>query len=242
MMPEVIGELKELRAAPTVADLCARFEEVHLPRKRRLTAQGYRYEIAADVHPAPGKLKVAAVTYADIDKLHRDISRRAPYQANRVLALLPKMFTLSIRWGMRTDNPSKGVERNAEEKRKRYMTGDELRRLTAALDRYDNQQAANVIRLLLLTGARKGEVLAARWDQFDLGAGIWTKSGSTVKQRTTHIASLCSPARDLLLALHKDRRRDSDYVFPSDRADDGHQHDITGAWTPVCRDHRATRP
>jgi integrase len=56
----------------------------------------------------------------------------------------------------------KGVEHNYEEKRKRYLSGDELARLTTALAAYSNQQSANVIRLLLLTGCRRFEAMSAR--------------------------------------------------------------------------------
>src|SRR5215469_15574166 len=78
-----LGELQEKRSAPTVTDLFARFEEEHLPRKRARTQRGYRNTIGANVLPVLGTLKVAAVSYADMDKLHRDISKRAPVQANR---------------------------------------------------------------------------------------------------------------------------------------------------------------
>src|ERR1700730_6103526 len=94
-----------------------------------------------------------------------------PYAANRVAALLSKMFALSIRWDMRADNPARGIERNHEERRHRSLTGDDLRRLTEVLAGCPSQQAANAVRLLLLTGARRGEVLGATWDQFDLEAG-----------------------------------------------------------------------
>src|SRR5262249_15453316 len=151
-----LGQLQETRSAPTVADLFARFEQEHLPRKRVRTQRHYRNTILANVLPALGKHKVASVTYADMDKLHRDLSKRAPVQANRTLMYASKMFALAIKWGMRGDNPCRRVERNHEEKRKRYLVGDELQRLTAALERHSNQQNANAIRLLLLTGSRKG--------------------------------------------------------------------------------------
>jgi integrase len=54
-----------------------------------------------------------------------------------------------------------------------------------------------VVRLLLLTGARKGEVLAMEWGALDLGAGIWTKLGSTTKQKSDHVVPLSAPARQL---------------------------------------------
>jgi integrase len=93
------------------------------------------------------------------------------------------MFSLAVRWGWRADNPCKGVERNPEHKRTRYLSGPELARLSAALAELPDQQAANAIRLLLLTGARRGELLAAKWADIDLEAGVWTKPGATTKQK-----------------------------------------------------------
>ena len=74
-----LGDIQAGREAPTVADLCDRFVADYLPRKRPSTAYSYRQQIEVDIRPALGKLKVAAVTFADVDGLHRAISRgRAP--------------------------------------------------------------------------------------------------------------------------------------------------------------------
>ena len=112
---------------------------------------------------------------------------RAPYLANRLLALLSKMFALSVLWNMRGNSPVRGVQRNQEIKRKRYLSGDELARLTTALAEHHNREVADALRLILLTGARKSEVLSATWSQFDFGTGTWTKPGATTKQKTDHI-------------------------------------------------------
>jgi integrase len=226
-----VGEHQDGRAAPTVADLCARFEEEYLPRKRAWTRKSYKQQIAADILPVIRRMKVAAVTYDDVDRLHRDIGKRAPTHANRVLALLSKMMSLAIKWKWRTDNPCKGIERNQETKRKRYLSGDELARLTAALAEHRDQQAANIVRLLLLTGARRGEAVAASWDQFDLENGIWTKPGATTKQKTDHIVPLSAPARRLLAELHKARDH-SGYLFPGRL---GHRREIKDSWTAICK-------
>jgi integrase len=194
-----IGEIEKGRAAPTVADLCARFEAEYLPRKRASTARSYRQQISVDIVPAIGRAKVVAITHADVDALHRKITARgSPGHANRAVALLSRLFTLAMRWGWRPDNPCKGIERNQEHKRQRYLTGAELARLTTALAKLKDAGAANAIRLLLLTGARRGETLAARWSDFDLAAGVWTKPGATTKQKTTHRIPLSAAACQLL--------------------------------------------
>jgi len=226
-----LGELEGERSSPTVADLCTRFEAEYLPRRRPSTQRTYRNQLNAEIRPRLGRLKVAKVTFADIDALHRDLSARAPYQANRIAALASRVFAMAVKWGMRGDNPCRGIERNQEQKRRRYLSGDELARLTKALAAHPDRQSANIVRLLLLTGARKGEMLTATWGQFDLVNGVWTKPGATTKQRTEHIVPLSAPARQLLANLHK-VRDDSGYLFPGRL---GHRQDIKAAWTAICQ-------
>jgi integrase len=229
-----LGEIAANRAAPTVTDLCARFEAEYLPRKRPSTQQTYRQQIAAEIIPALGRLKVANVTFSDIDGVHRAITKRGrPYRANRVLALLSRMFTMAVRWHMRVDNPCKGIERNQEHKRRRYLSADELTRLTKALAEHSDQQSADIIRLLLLTGARRGEVLQARWQDIDLATGTWRKPGSTTKQKTEHEVPLSLAARQLLTGLRQRAAEDAEWVFPA--ADGSHRRDVKDAWASVCR-------
>jgi integrase len=221
-----VGALQESRAAATVTDLADRFLKEYVPRKRPATRRDYIQQLKVDIVPALGRMKVATVSYTDIDSLHRRISARAPTHANRVLALLSRMFSLAIRWGMRTDNPVKGVERNQEHKRHRYLTGAELARLTAALDELRDQGAANAIRLLLLTGARRGELLAAHWTDIDLDAGVWTKPGATTKQKTMHRVPLSQAACQLLAAMKQ--QADSEWLFPARFTP--HRLDLDDAW------------
>jgi hypothetical protein len=130
-----LGEIKAGRAAPTVNDLCDRFIAEYLPRKRPTTRKGYTQQIDADIRPGLGRLRVAEVSFADVDALHRSISRRAPYHANRGLAVLSRMFAMAIKWRMRTDSPCRGVERNPEHQRRRYLSADELVPLSEAAQR-----------------------------------------------------------------------------------------------------------
>ena len=226
-----LGEIQRGRAAPTVADLCARFEADYLPRKRPSTQRSYRQQISVDILPAVGRVRVAEVTHADVDALHHRLSARAPIQANRTIALASRLFTLAIRWGWRTDNPCRGTEHNEEHKRRRYLTAAELERLLKALDELRDQGAANVVRLLLLTGARMGELLAARWDDVDLAARVWTKPASTTKQRATHSVPLSEAACRLLTRMREQTLVKDEWLFPA-RAG-GHRQHIDKAWTKL---------
>jgi integrase len=228
-----LGEIQAGRAAPTVSDLCDRFEAEYLPRKRPSTQKTYRQQIAAEIRPALGSLKIAEVTFAHVDRLHRAISKRAPYRANRVLATLSRMFSLAIKWQMRSDNPVKGVERNQEHKRRRYLSPEELTRLTLTLARYRDRQSANIISLLLLTGARRGEVLAARWDDFDSRFVTWIKPGATTKQKTEHRVPVNAAATALLKEIRKSVPDDSEWLFPVEGAT--HRKDVKDAWHAICK-------
>jgi integrase len=221
------------REAPTVNDLCDRFEAECLPRNRLTTRTNYLLQLNAEVRPALGKHKVREITFADVDRLHRRIGRRAPTQANRVLALLSKMFSMAIRWQWRSDNPCKGIERNQENKRQRYLSADELARLVTALDACSDQQAADIIRLLLLTGARRGEVLAARWADFDPEFKTWRKPASATKQKLEHSIPLSEPAQVLLAGLRKRAAASCEWVFPGYGGE--HRKVIYKTWSKLCR-------
>jgi integrase len=237
-----VADKKALREAPTVAELCDRFEEEHLPRLRASTAAEYRSMISKYIAPFFGmKVKVSEIGFSDIDKLHRKITAAgAPYRANRVASVLSKMLALSVRWGMRDDNPALGIERNREKPRKRYLSGDELGRLVAALAAHPDKQAADIIRLLLLTGSRRGEVLGMRWADLDLGTGVWSKAAENVKQGVDHVVSLSAPARQLLSEIRTRQQQASkhkslsEYVFAGNNSK-AHRLYIERAWGRLCR-------
>jgi integrase len=237
-----LGDIEDERAAPTVAELIERFVAEHVVRKRPSTGAAYRRALDLHIRPHFGAhLKVADVRFEHIDALHRKLTKGgSPYQANRCVAVISKMFSLAVRWRMRPDNPAKGVEKNYESKRKRYLSADELARLCAALAAYSDQQITNVFRLLLMTGARRGEVLAMEWGALDLGTGIWTKAGSTTKQRTDHVVPLSAPARQLLVEIQADyirlhpKKPLPQHVFPGS-GERGHIVEVKKAWRRITK-------
>jgi integrase len=211
-------ERHDEREAPTVAEMCDRFEQEYLPKRRPATQRDYLGILNKYVRPKLGRTKVADLVHSDIDLLHREISKRAPYRANRAVAVMSRMMNLAMTWGWRVDNPARGIERAPEVKRNRFLSSPELVRLTRALRRHPERTSANAILLLLLTGARKNEVLGARWGQFDLENGVWTKPSAHTKQKEDHRVPLSAPALALLIEIQRE-------VHPSTRESD---HDKTG--------------
>jgi integrase len=86
--------------------------------------------------------------------------------------------------------------------------------------------------LLLLTGARRGEVLSMAWDQIDFEKGTWTKPSSHTKQKATHHVPLSAPALQLLAEMRDGSS--SAYVFPG-RDGVGHRVDLKRPWPEVCK-------
>lgn len=217
--------------APTLAQLAERFLAEHVEAKRKArTAAEYRRLLDKIILPALGKRKVADVTRADIAKLHH-ANRAAPYQANRLLAVLSKIFNLAERWGMRPDgsNPCRHVEKFGERKRERMLSADELARLGDALAGYDGSPyVVAAVKLLVFTGARLGEVLGLRWDWIDFERGEARLPESKTGAKTLHLPP---PA----LAVLADLRRL-----------DGNPHVIAGAregaaWVNLEKPWRAIR-
>ncbi|TXN72838.1 site-specific integrase [Methylobacterium sp. WL6] len=223
----------EDRAALTVRELCVLYETRHLPGKSPASRRDDMAIIRKIVLPRLGSLKAASVRYADIEDLHRIVSQETPYRANRVVALLSKLFTLAIRWEVITTNPAKGVQRNPEQARQRYLSEDELRRLLDLLVDHPNRTAADAVLLLLLTGARRMEVLSATWDQFDLIEGVWTKPSASTKQRRLHRVPLSGSAIELL-EKRKRNAPGASAVFPG-RDGETAITDIKKFWASLCR-------
>lgn len=240
-----------LRDAPTMASLANVYLDDYAP-SQALRAATIRHARAllAIATARLGSMKVAEVAITDIRKLHGDVraegieaGNKGVYQANRLLAVLSKMFSLAIERGWRTDNPCKGVRKFPEDQRWRNLSEDEVGRLLAACDEYEagvrpvledddpevaerkqtslpdaernatDREAADAIRLLLFTGSRLREVLLAEWRQFDLEAGIWEKPSAHTKTKRQHRLELDGPSLALLKAMAEHKRHPT-YLFP----------------------------
>lgn len=226
-----------VREAPRVADLIARYVEVHLTHLAERNAADQRAMMEKLITPAWGRMLVTEVSAYDVELLLTKIAegrarpakakpnnrarklqgaKPTPVRANRVGEVVRKMFAYAVKWGWREDNPAMGFRRRLETPRERYLSQDEIARLAAALDAAKDARAAGIIRLCMLTGARVGEVRQARFEDFNLEHLSWTKPASTTKQRRVHRV----PISDEAAAIVRQRRlavvSGSPWLFPGD--------------------------
>ena len=155
-------------AEPSMADLGRRFLEEYVPvHCKPSTREEYSRSVRLFVDPVIGELRVPEVQRKDIAALHHGL-RDKPYQANRTLGVLSKMFSLAEVWGWRPDgsNPCRHVKRYKEHKRERFLSPEETERLGQVLRDVEEEMPSAVaaFRLLLLTGSRMSEIRDLRWE------------------------------------------------------------------------------
>ena len=223
------------KADPTMAELVERYQREHVAmRCRPATAAHYGIMLAKHIIPALGKLKVADVERKHILAFQYEL-REKPTVANRALDMLIKMFNLAEAWELRPPgkNPCRFVRRyKVEPQHERFLTPEELGRLGRALDaapaeRLASRHGAAAIRLLVLTGCRRNEVLGLRWEDVDFEAGELrlhdTKTGARV-------VPLTPAAAEVLEDLP--RVPGNPWVFPG-RKRGTHQRNINDSWDRV---------
>ena len=190
------------RQAVTVKELADRFDREHVAlRVKESTAKGYRRMLERVIVPALGSHRVTEVTRADVAKIHHDL-RHIPYDANRCIEIISKMFSLAEMWGLRPDgsNPRKHIKKYAEEKRERFLSPAELKRVGEVLREMESEgveldSAIVAIRLLILTGCRLNEIMTLQWEHADIPGKALRLPDSKTGAKVVHLGH---PAIELL--------------------------------------------
>ena len=195
------------REAPTVADALARYFDEWAPRRiaagrlSESTLREYRLQARRYVLPALGRLKVAAVTRHDIERMAAPMAG-TPGQHNRTLAFASRIFTLAEHWEWRPQqsNPVRGVERTRETVRDRVLAPSELAALAGALDSLetDDLYAVAAIRVAAMTGLRISECLSMRWEHVSFETARLVLPETKTGRRTVPLAA---PVLELLSEL-----------------------------------------
>lgn len=224
----------EERQSPTIAQFSKTFLERHVANHLKPSTQGeYQRAIDLFITKKLGTRKMAKLSRSEVVSFHHTY-RHIPYQANRTLGVLSKMFSLAILWGIRTDNinPCRSVKRYKEEKRERFLKPEEHQRLGEALERASvtMPEAVNAIRLLSLTGCRLKEIQCLKWDYVDLDERVLRLPDSKNGARTVQLGD---GAIEILRNIR--HLKDNPYVITG-RKKGAHLTDMEKPWRRIRKD------
>lgn len=157
--------------------------------------------------------KLSVISKAGIQKIHTELGSEHPYAANRLLALLHALFNKATEWGWQQPNPASGIKKFKEKSRDRFIQSDELPKFFEALRDESNETVRDYILISLLTGARRSNVLAMRWDEINFTTGIWTIPDT--KNGESHKVPLVPEAIEILQTRQNSNIKNIPWVFPS---------------------------
>ena len=243
-----VAKRKAEKAVPTFKDVAEAYIAKHVRRHRKeRTAEGYDALLRLHLLPTLGALRITDIKRHHVTVIH-DAMTGNPGAANRALSVLSAVWTWAATRAYAdiglSINPAKGIERNREESRERFLSAEELSRLGDALARAEtvglpyavdeagpkvkhapkpqnrvrriDPFAIAAVRLLLFTGARLREILHARWDEVDLERGLLNLSSERSKTGKKAIV-LSAPALDILATLP--RIEGNPHVIPGEGRD-----------------------
>lgn len=242
-------EKQEEKKQITVSELCDLYLENGVGTKKASTIATDRGRIERHIKPLLGRKKLRDVTRADVKRFLQDVAngktsidektgvrgraivRGGKGTATRTVGLLGGIFSFAVDCGLIESNPVRGIKRFRDKKCDRYLSPRELMSLGQAIAEGEknglNPQALAILKLLILTGARKGEIESLRWDEIDFENGYLRLADSKTGQKSI---PLSAAAQKVLAAQHK--FADSPFVFPSSRGA-GHYEGTPKVWRIV---------
>lgn len=192
-----------------------------------------------------GHKRLSQITRNDIASIHAGITKQIKQtkkivpadqqkhktgaSANRVLALISSVFNWGMTAGLCDKNPAKGIKKNPERSRDRFIQSDELPNFFKSLAIEENLAIRDYVLLSLLTGARRENVLSMRWDQVSLQRKEWriprTKNG---EPQTIPLGD------EIMQVLNERKDNESDFVFPGE-GETGHLVEPRKGWERILK-------
>jgi integrase len=233
----------------TVSELCDIYLGEGADTKKATTVAMDRSRINAHVRPLLGTKRVKQLSKTDVRKFLTDVAdgktakdRKTRKQgrsiikggkgvANRTIGMLGAILEFAVERGYRSDNPARGVKKYREGRPARFLSNEEMARLGDALRDAEqakvNLYAIAAIRLLLLTGCRKNEILSLKWTEVDFANGMLRLPDSKTGAKIVHLGA---PAISLLSELP--RQQGNSFVIAGDRAGH-HLINLQKVWAKV---------
>ena len=224
-----VEERRQAKAEMTLADLHEIWMVYAKAHKRTWKADQDQFRL----YLSPwGKRRLSQIKREHVRALHQRMGKdHGHYAANRLMALLSAMYNYAIReHGLDITNPCLGLKKFPEHKRESWIRPQDMPAFFKALGEEPNIDFRDFFCMLLLTGARRGNVLAMRWSDINLQQGLWTIPAAAHKTDRTHTIALSTPATEILRRRHQGAS--GEFVFPgSGRA--GHLLEPKRAWQRI---------
>ncbi len=220
------------RRALTVKELCDLYLDQGVGHKKASTLATDRGRIGRHIVPLLGNRQITNVSTADVEKFMRDVADgktartaktkprgKAVVQggkgtAARTVGLLGAIFTFAVKRQFLSENPARGIKRYPDNRNETYLTLDDIRKLGSVLTELEsegeNPTGVACLRLLALTGARKGEIVRLRWDEVDFGTGCLRLRDSKTGAKIIPLGEVASE-----LIANQPKLAGSIWVFPS---------------------------
>ena len=209
--PEPEEKPAPARQVPLFRDFVAGpWKEAHFDGYKPSTRRTVRYQLSGQLLPAFGAKPLDRIGEAAVRRWFERYSRTAPGNANHCLGRLQQILNFAVACGHIESNPAQRIVPNRRPALTRFLSRDEVGRLHEVLDRQTrsrDRQQADIVRLLLLTGCRRGEIMGLRWSE--VRNGMLALADSKTGPRTV---PLSSRARAI---LDRQPRTGSPFVFPS---------------------------
>ena len=206
------------RRAPTFGELYR--EYMNAPQRGREkrdrrpgTVRSYNY-VVNTVIPDWQSKRLSTITRADVERMADAAAKeRGLVPANMAITVVKAVLEFACDREHLTTNVARKVRRFALQSRERFLTDPEIKRLWKTLDGV-RVEVADLVRLALLTGARRSNLLAMKWADVDLDMGMWTISADDMKAAKSHRVPLSAPAQEALRRRLGSRLPDAKWVFP----------------------------
>ena len=224
---------KKTAMGTTIADLATLYLEYS--KKTKKSWKNDEYKMNKHVIPSLGNRKIDTIQQKDIQALHSDIGKDAPYEANRVRSLISAMFSYAQKIGMvdgQYSNPCTHVEKFKEQSRDRWVTHEEMPRLWQAIENEANPYIRAALKIDLLTGLRKTELLSLQWK--DISFERATVYLGTTKNGRPFTQPLCPLVIEILQSLP--RLEGNPHCFPSSVKPGCHIVEIKNSWNRIRKE------
>jgi integrase len=240
------------RREPTVAELCALYVEEGLVTRKPTSIASARASLANHIRPLIGSRRASRLTRGEVERFLAQVAEGASARryhsgklrggtvrvkggkgaATSAIATLSGAFTFGVRRGLCPANPALGVRRFPARKVERFLSPAELARLGETLAAAEAMGAQNLyriaaIRLLILTGCRKTEILTLKRAHVDRTHRCLRLPDSKTGQKVVHVGSAALAVIEALPEV-----AGNPYLLPG-RGDQGHVADLQSTWEAV---------